>query len=187
MLGVDLFAQGSLAPVDGPLRKAPVAPDQRPVPSLTYGYNRTPVAHRVGDLLAAGRAARQIVPGIRQASLIAVDDSAPYAAVALTLSDQPFDRALVSTGGFRFAYLGDWRDPRFLPGAVMYGDVPGLLAAAAPMPLSIHGESSQAIAIVEQAYASTAAPGGLAILNEATSIDAAIEEFAASRDTAVPH
>jgi hypothetical protein len=41
-------------------------------------------------------------------------------------------RAAIDTSGFRFAQLTDVYDAGFLPGAAKYGDLPGLLALAAP-------------------------------------------------------
>jgi hypothetical protein len=49
-------------------------------------------------------------------------------------------RAALDTQGFRFADLTDVYDVNFLPGAVKYGDVPGLLALAAPTRLILAGE-----------------------------------------------
>jgi hypothetical protein len=50
-------------------------------------------------------------------------------------------RAIVDTKGFRFAGLDSYLHPDFLPGAVKYGDLPGLLALSAPR-LWIAGEKT---------------------------------------------
>ncbi|MCA9063260.1 MAG: acetylxylan esterase, partial [Planctomycetaceae bacterium] len=64
-----------------------------------------------------------------------------------------YSAAAVDTGGFRFDDLADWKDARFLPGAVKYGDLPTLLALSAPGRLWIGGETG-AIPIVTNAYSS---------------------------------
>ena len=47
----------------------------------------------------------------------------------------------VDTRGFRFAQTG-LHDVSFLPGAVKYGDMPGLLALTAPTPMWLTGEAN---------------------------------------------
>jgi len=50
--------------------------------------------------------------------------------------------AIIDTGGFRFADLKTHRAANFLPGAVKYGDIPGLISLARPRrALHISGES----------------------------------------------
>jgi len=59
---------------------------------------------------------------------------------------------VVGTGGFRFVNVKSYREPAFLPGAVKYGDVPGLLSLAAPLPLFLVGEKGQVPDRVASAY-----------------------------------
>ncbi|MEQ8848958.1 hypothetical protein [Botrimarina sp.] len=179
VIGVDLFAQGDLAPSDGPLEKAPVVPGQRPVPSLTYGYNRTPVAHRAGDLLAAVSAAQGMAPGVERVGVIALNGSTPYAAPALAVAGDRVDAALVDTGGFRWDSLTDWRDPRFLPGAVKYGDLPGLLALSAPRATIVCGESTDRLALVRQAFQAAGATLRLVVADGGAADRSVIERFIA--------
>ena len=56
----------------------------------------------------------------------------PIVAAARAVAGDAIDRAAVDTGGFRFAKLLDYRDPRFLPGGAKYLDLPGMLALGAP-------------------------------------------------------
>ncbi len=46
----------------------------------------------------------------------------------------------IDTAGFRFASLTEFDDPQFLPGAVKYGDVAGLLALSAGSEVWLSGE-----------------------------------------------
>lgn len=158
VLGVDLFAQGDLAPAYGPLEQMPVVPEQRPVPSLTLGYNRSGVAHRAGDLLAALVAAKQVAPTV---CLVSLDESAPYAVAALAVAGDTADGAVIQSGGYRFAELTSWRDPQFLPGAVKYGDLPGMLALSAPRPTVVLGDAAE---IAEHAYQAAGATDSLIAL-----------------------
>ncbi|TWT97703.1 Abhydrolase family protein [Botrimarina colliarenosi] len=160
VLGVDLFAQGDLAPDDGPLTQMPANPDPKPIASLTYGYNPTAVAHRAGDLLATLAVAKRLRPGIERVGLVADASSAPYAIAALALAGDAVDAAAVDIGGFRFTDVAEWRDSRFLPGAVKYGDVPGLLALGAPRPtVLVDGDADHALAA--EAYEASGTPDHL--------------------------
>ena len=47
---------------------------------------------------------------------------------------------LFRSAGFRFASLTEFDDAQFLPGAVKYGDVPGLLALSAGSDVWLSGE-----------------------------------------------
>jgi hypothetical protein len=49
--------------------------------------------------------------------------------------------AVIDTGGFRFASLNDQWDTLFVPGAVKYGDVPGLIELCAPLHPTVLGEN----------------------------------------------
>jgi dienelactone hydrolase len=179
VVGVDLFAQGDLAPDSGPLTEMPVVPDQRPVASLTYGYNRTAVAHRTSDLLATIAAARRLQPSVKKVVVVANPDATPYAVAALALAGEAVDAALIDTGGFRFAELRSWRDPRFLPGAVKYGDVTGLLALSAPRPMILVSEpADDTPSLATQAYAAAGAAERLVRLGPEATLESAVGELA---------
>ena len=48
---------------------------------------------------------------------------------------------MFDTQGFRFASLNDQWDPLFVPGAVKYGDVPGLIGICGPLMPVVLGEN----------------------------------------------
>lgn len=185
VIGADLFAQGSLAPEARPLRMAPTVPDMRPVPSLTYGYNRTPVAHRACDLLDVLKAIDQLELGPRRVGLVIGPGAAPYGVPALAKirSAKLADTILVDTQGFRYASLKSWRDPRFLPGAVKYGDIPGMLALAAPTSVVVTGESRNELRVARTAYRSADSLHRLAIFSAGTPRQDAVERFIATLDS----
>jgi len=76
----------------------------------------------------------------------------PLVAAARALVQDTVDKAVVATGGFRFRNVKSYRDPAFLPGAVKYGDLPGLLSLAAPLPLFLAGEKGEVPQRVQAAY-----------------------------------
>ena len=61
----------------------------------------------------------------------------------------------------RFARLKSIGDLNLLPGAVKYGDLPALLALAAPTELWITGEGAATPAVVTAAYSAAKASGKL--------------------------
>ncbi|QDV74449.1 Abhydrolase family protein [Botrimarina mediterranea] len=184
VLGVDLFAQGELAPDDGPLTEMPVVANQRPVASLTFGYNRTAVAHRASDLLATIAAAKDMQPSIKKVVVIVEPEAASYGAAALAVAGDAVDAAVIDTGGFRFDEVRSWRDPDFLPGAVKYGDVPGLLAQGAPRPTIVLSEpADDTPSIATQAYAAAGAAERLIRLRPGATLESAVEKLA---DTLAP-
>ncbi len=108
----------------------------------TFGYNPSLVMHRVHDAMSvavavahdgAVKPARIIVVGSNGAGVVA-------AAVTAMLKGA-VGGAVIDTEGFRFASLNDPWHPLFVPGAVKYGDVPGLLRVCAPLQPTVLGEN----------------------------------------------
>jgi hypothetical protein len=90
--------------------------------------------------------------------LVALNGAGPFAAAAFAQAGTTIDRVAIDSAGFRFAKLDSIDDVNFLPGAVKYGDLPALLALAAPHPLWLSGEGSEAPEIVRAAYQSAGKP-----------------------------
>jgi hypothetical protein len=68
--------------------------------------------------------------------------SGALAAAAAFQAGNAVDKVAIGTGGFRFGTITDIRDPMLAPGAVRYGDVPGLLALSAPRPMWLADEAA---------------------------------------------
>ena len=109
--------------------------------SYAYGYNDSAYARRVHDLLTLVAAARDHDRHpAKRIAMVGEAGAGPWVAGAIaaataTLEGRravPIDAAVIDTGGFRFDALSDvWHDD-FLPGAVKYGDLGGMLALAPP-------------------------------------------------------
>ncbi len=107
----------------------------------TYGYNPSLLAHRVHDAMSVV-AMMKNHPDKRPGKIY-VAGSAGYgaiAAVSAAMMKEQINGVVVDTEGFRFAALTDVWHPMFVPGAVKYGDVPGLLKLCQPLPLKALGE-----------------------------------------------
>ena len=133
--------------------------------AYAYGYNDSAYARRVHDLLTLVAAARDHDQHSAQRIVLVGEAGAGHwaagaiAAAASTLDgrrDSPIDAAVIETNGFRFDALPDvWHDD-FLPGAVKYGDLGGMLAMAAPLRLWLADPDA---ALVQRLSRSAAAAG----------------------------
>lgn len=137
VLGADLLWQGEFLAAGETFTQTPKVASPREFAGYTFGYNASVAAQRTHDLFTLLAAAR--AEG-RPVDVAAFGSLAPVAAAARALAGPQIARAALSTGGFRFAQLRDFRDPRFLPGGAKYLDLPGLLALAVPQPLWLAGE-----------------------------------------------
>lgn len=137
----DLIGQGEFTEDGKPLAQAPTVKNPREFAGYTYGYNHPLFAQRVHDLLTLAKFARG--RGAEEVVLIGSDEAAAWAAAAFAQADGAINRLAIDPGDFRFAAITEIRDPNLLPGAVKYGDLPGLLALAAPTPTWLGGEADE--------------------------------------------
>jgi dienelactone hydrolase len=129
VVGADLYLQAGGQP-SAPTRKVK---EPREVAAYTFGYNECLAVQRAHDIRLLRDYLRQPALGEGLPTLggkvgvVARGWTAPLAAMAaIDLAGTPL---ALDPEGFRFAALTDFRHPMFVPGAVRYLDVPGLLAA----------------------------------------------------------
>jgi len=142
VIGADLHLQGG-----EPVTQTRKVKEPREVAAYTLGYNESLPVQRAHDVRTLCDFLRQPTLGDGLPTLggslkvAAWGSAAPAAALAaLDLGTTPL---ALDTEGFRFASLTDFRHPDFLPGAVKYLDLPGLLAALpSDLPLWIAGEDA---------------------------------------------
>ncbi|UUO08289.1 acetylxylan esterase [Blastopirellula sp. J2-11] len=149
VIGANLFGQE--APDGEDLNR--IVSNPRQFAGYTYGYNRPLFAQRVADVLTVGAFVRGHDRAAKFVDLVGVGNCGAIAAAARASDPTMFDRAVIATGGFRFGQLLDFRDPSFVPGGAKYGDLPALLALAAPQSTLVLGESAEGLALVQSAYA----------------------------------
>ncbi len=159
---VDLFGTGEFQKDGKPMTEWRKVENPREAPAFTLGYNHSLFAQRVHDVLTllSFVAGHDLEPST--VSLIGTGGAGPVVAAAAAVVRDSVDRLAVDTGGFRFATLENWRDASLWPGAVKYGDVPALLALAAPTPLWVAGEK-QLPAIVTRSYAGAGKPANASL------------------------
>jgi hypothetical protein len=89
-----------------------------------------------------------------------------WAAAARAIAGGDIDRCAVETEGFRFGQLTSFWDGDFLPGAVKYGDLNGLLVQSAPRSLWVKDKDETLRANLTAAYATTNSAGSLLMNGE---------------------
>ena len=151
VVGIDLFGQGEFTKDGKPLETQPMNNPKEKVGSkayagYTYGYNSPLFAKRVHDILttvAAIRAKTAESGSTVELTVAGLDGSGHWVAAAGAAAGDAIDRIAVDTEGFRFASVNALDHADFLPGAVKYMDLPGLLALRAPHPMWLAGEGEK--------------------------------------------
>jgi hypothetical protein len=145
VVGIDLFEQGEFLPDGKPLEHTrQVVNKERNSAAYTFGYNRALFAQRVHDVLTAISYFRGDDQSWGTIDVVGLNGAGPWAATAKAMAGKAVERAVVDTGGFRFANVPAVDHPDFLPGGAKYFDLPGLLALCAPGELWLRGEAATA-------------------------------------------
>ena len=116
----------------------------------TYGYNHSLFVKRVHDILSmiAFASAGSDTP----THLIGLGSVAgPLVTAARSQAGDRVEKTIVRLDRFRFRDLRRHEDPMFVPGAVKYLDVDGLLATCAPAEVRLVG--SESLPVAEKIYA----------------------------------
>ncbi len=147
--GVDLFGQGEFLAAGQSEFKNRKVKTERQFAGFTYGYNHPLFAQRVHDLLSVVSYVKGHKEKPQQVHLVALEGAGKWAAAAALVAGQAVDRSLLDLGGFRFQKLTAFDDADFLPGAVKYGDLPGLVGLLDPQ--RVHDVTGQSAATALQA------------------------------------
>ena len=159
--GIDLFGQGEfLASGQAPMKNRRVK-NPREFAGFTYGYNHPLFALRVHDVLALVAFARSSEHKPERVDLVGLNGAGTWVAATAAIAGPAVDRVVVDTAGFRFRGLTSFDDAAFLPGIVKYGDLPAMLALAAPRPLWLAGEKGDGAALVRKSYTANGQAGNL--------------------------
>lgn len=181
VLAADLLHQGEFTPDGKPAaeqRFQPYGDASQPWMKsavYTFGYNRPLFSQRVHDVLTLIRFVQTDEHAAKQVHLLGLGTTAgPIAAAARAQAGGAVQKAAIDTGGFRFASLDQFSHPMFVPGAVKYGDVPGLLAMNAPGKLWVVGEGAAADSL-KAGYAAAGQTDALVVAPAGADANAAAE------------
>lgn len=121
--------------------------------AYTFGYNYPLFTQRVHDVLTIMSYVKTEWP---QSSLELVGlgpVAGPIAVAARAQSGKTLQKTAINTSGFRFLSINDFKHAMFLPGAVRYLDLPGLLVLPkGGGDLWLTGESTGQLSIITDAY-----------------------------------
>lgn len=103
----------------------------------TYGFNHSLFVQRTHDLLS-------VIEHVKEKDEVCViglgEVAGPLVAAACSQAGKSVQRCVVEMQGFRFASIDRHEHPMFVPGAVKYLDLDGLMSLVAPVSLTISGE-----------------------------------------------
>jgi len=148
VVAADLFHARDAALAGGTPARQRAVRNPREFAGYTFGYNDPAIVRSVHDVLTIlsflrnGEMADR--PRPTRVAVAGWGEAAAVVLAARTVAGDAIDRVAVDTGGFRFGSLADWRHPLFLPGAVRYLDIPGLVAAGGS-PLWVAGETVETL------------------------------------------
>ncbi len=109
------------------MKETPTVANPREFAGYTHGYNHSVFAQRARQVLAQIRAANGAG---KKVEIVAVDGAEPIALAAIAAAEAGQVNSLrLANDDFRFADITSYRDANFAPGAVKYGDLPGLIEA----------------------------------------------------------
>ena len=164
----DLSGQGEFLSEDKPLtsqrmwyqRKATNAWER--FSGYTYGYNHSLFVKRTHDVLTLIKYAQSLPNGktIRlkgEGKIVG-----PLVLAARSQAGDTIDAAEADLKGFQFQKLTKHDDPMFVPGAVKYFDVQGLVSLCAPHQLTVSGLEDSTVA--ERVYATADAKERLEVV-----------------------
>jgi dienelactone hydrolase len=127
-----------------------------------YGYNPSLFAERVHDALTMIAMIRDHEQHrTEHIQVHGLDGAGVIAAAATALARDAVSELHVRTDGFRFAKLTNVWDVNFLPGAVKYGDVAGMLSLCAPVKMTLNDPDHALFDTVARTYRAAGAPGNL--------------------------
>jgi len=165
MASADVFLTGEFVE-EG---KEPAYPKvQEGYPGYTFGYNRPVIANRVRDILTAVAAVKSL-PGVKRVVLAGgPGGSDAWVLLARSVAGDAVSDCWVYGSDLKLTAETSIQDPNFLPGALKYGGLYGIAAAAAPAKLLIirldHVPADDRKPL-EAAYSHS--PGALTIANNA--------------------
>ncbi len=180
VLGLDMIYQGEFLKAGETFTKTPKVRNPREAAAYTFGYNHAVFVHRVHDVLSAVKLVKTHERPTKELTVVGVDGAGPVVAAARAMCGAAMQRAFIDTAGFRFGKVTDIHAPEFLPGGAKYGDVPGMLALAAPAETLLAGESADSAALAVMQYQEAGAGMKLkfAEAKEAAAVRAAAVKFA---------
>ncbi|HLW64394.1 MAG TPA: acetylxylan esterase [Gemmataceae bacterium] len=103
----------------------------------TYGYNRSPLAEQVRDIVTCVAVAKRSFAA-EKVYLVGWDGMGPATVLASAICGDAVERTAADMNQFRFERIDKTDDPMLLPGAAKYGGLGAFAALCAPRPLFLY-------------------------------------------------
>jgi dienelactone hydrolase len=146
----------------------PPPPIDKNYAGFTFGYNRTTLANRVGDILSAVAHARDRLKATK-IHLVGFEKAGPWVVLARALCGDAVERCAADVDGFRFEDITATTEPNMLPGALKYGGLSRLAALCAPGELYLHNLPANGLGDwPTAAYEAAGALGRLQVVHQQT-------------------
>jgi len=141
IIAADLFGQGEWTPDGLPVQEQRVVKNPRQYAGYTFTYNSTLFVQRVHDVMTLIALTQTGDWKSADVVLLGRPGAEPIAAAAAAMAGpDDLTELRLADDQFRFDGITSYRDPNFVPGAVKYGDLPGLLTLVAPTPVRIEAK-----------------------------------------------
>jgi hypothetical protein len=170
VVSVDLLYQGEFTAPGQKVTRTRRVKNPREAAAYTFGYNHTLFAQRVHDVLSVLSGIRSHERQSTSVDLVALDGTAPVAAVARAQSGNAIRKLVIGHADFRFGKVLEIHDVNFLPGGAKYGDLPGFLGLGAPGETRLVGENVPEFA--KKLYASAGKADAIATMETADAVSA---------------
>jgi dienelactone hydrolase len=149
----------------------PPQPVNKQYAGFTFGYNRSILANRVGDILSAVAHARDHLKA-RKIHLVGFEKAGPWVVLARGLCGDAVERCAADMNGFQFEDITSTADENMLPGALKYGGMAKLSALCAPGELYLHNLPQGGIGDwLPAAYEAAGVAGRLQLAQEKTAME----------------
>ncbi len=172
VITADLYQQGEFLLDGKALTETAMVKNPRESAAYTHGYNHSVFARRTQDILSLIAYAKASAKDDK-VLLIGTNGAGPLVAAASALAGDAVDKSLIVSDGFRFENITSYRDPNFIPGAVKYGDLPGLLNLASSQQIWLVGDNPALFNAAKAAFKK--AGGSLSISSKKGEIGNAID------------
>jgi len=147
VVGLDMVGQGEFTTNRETRNENRLVDNPRTYAGYSYTYNNTLFVQRVHALLTVTAWINGDEHSPKALHAVGVNGGGPLLAAARVIAGDQLTNVAVVTDGFRFGGLARWQDAQFVPGAVKYGDLPGLLSLSSPNPLWVGGEAESPLIV----------------------------------------
>ncbi len=127
VVGVDLFFQGEFLGDGKPMNKTRRVENPREAAAYTFGYNHSLFSHRVHDLMNLVVLVANHERKPKSISLIGLGKTGSIVAGANTIVGEWVNGIFITRDSLSALSVTDIHDPFFMPGAMKYGGVVGML------------------------------------------------------------